>query len=101
MVDTLIVTKGAKGSQIYVGGELIEIGSAPVSQAVDPTGCGDAYRAGLMFGLSKKLDWKSCGQIGALCGAIKIEQAGTQNHHFSLPEFAERYQAAFAEPFPA
>lgn len=101
MVDALIVTRGGEGSVIHLDGNVIEVASAPISQAVDPTGCGDAYRAGLMFGLSKKLDWKSCGQIGALCGAIKIEQAGTQNHHFSLPEFAERYQASFAEPFPA
>lgn len=101
MVDALIVTKGAQGSQIYVAGEVIEVASAPISEAVDPTGCGDAYRSGLMYGLSNQLDWKSCGQIGALCGAIKIEHAGTQNHHFSLPEFAERYQTAFRESFPA
>ena len=96
-VDTLIITRGASGSEIYTNGELIKVASAPISDAVDPTGCGDAYRAGLLFGLSKGYDWKTCGQIGSLCGAIKIEQSGTQKHSFTTESFNERYQAAFGE----
>jgi len=94
-VDALIVTRGAKGSEIHVDGEVIEVASAPISEAVDPTGCGDAYRAGVLLGLAKKKDWKTCGQLGALCGAIKVESAGTQNHNFTVNEFVERYQSAF------
>lgn len=99
-VEALIVTRGSKGSNIYVDGRVIEVASAPISEAVDPTGCGDAYRAGLMYGMTKKLDWKTCGQIGALCGAIKIEHAGTQNHNFTQQEFADRYFESFNEKMP-
>lgn len=96
-VDALIVTRGGSGSEIHVGGELIKVASAPISGAVDPTGCGDAYRSGIMYGLSKSYDWQTCGQIGALCGAIKIEQSGTQKHHFTMQEFTARYESAFGQ----
>jgi adenosine kinase len=62
---------------------------------VDPTGCGDAYRAGLIHGLLHGLDWRATGHIASLMGAIKIESRGTQNHRFSSAEFAERLAAAF------
>ena len=55
---------------------------------------------GMMFGYSKGLDWQSCGRIGALCGAIKIEHSGTQSHKFTPQQFAQRYQAAFGEEYP-
>lgn len=96
-VETLIVTRGANGSELYHAGEMQHIASAPISAAVDPTGCGDAYRAGIMYGLSQNFDWKTCAQMGALCGAIKIEQAGTQKHSFTQQEFNQRYQQAFGE----
>ncbi len=96
-VEVLVVTRGGKGSEVYVNNEKIEVPCAPISAAVDPTGCGDAYRGGLMYGLLKGLDWKTCAQMASLCGAIKIEHSGTQNHSFTLEQFAERYQAAFAE----
>lgn len=98
-VDALIVTRGGKGSEIYTNGEKIDVASAPISEAVDPTGCGDAYRAGILYGLSKAFDWKTCGQIGSLCGAIKIEQSGTQQHSFTQDSFKQRYQAAFGDSF--
>jgi len=98
-VDALIVTRGGKGSEIHVGGEIIPIATAPIGTPVDPTGCGDAYRAGLMFGLSRGHDWKTCGQLGSLCGAIKIEQSGTQKHSFTQQTFAARYAEAFEEEF--
>jgi adenosine kinase len=96
-VETLIVTRGGQGSEIYHAGEMIKVASAPIGDAVDPTGCGDAYRAGVMHGITTGRDWKTCGQMGALCGAIKIEQSGTQNHSFTTASFAERYQQAFGE----
>jgi len=94
-VEALIVTRGGKGSYIYKGDKRIDIPAAPVSGIVDPTGCGDAFRGGLLFGLMNGLDWETTGRMAALMGAIKIEQHGTQNHSFTLDEFRERYQAAF------
>lgn len=96
-VDAFIVTKGGEGSSIYVNDEIVDIPVAAIGQAIDPTGCGDAYRAGLLFGLSKGLDWQTTGRIAALCGAIKIEAAGTQNHSFSKQDFEQRYQQSFGE----
>ena len=62
---------------------------------VDPTGCGDAYRAGLIHGLLHGLPWETTGRIASLIGAIKIESRGTQNHSFTLQQFKDRYQASF------
>jgi len=95
--EALIVTRGAAGSSIYTGGEELTIPSAPVSRVVDPTGCGDAYRAGLIHGLLRGLGWRAAGHIASLMGAIKIESRGTQNHRFTAGEFADRlagFQAA-------
>lgn len=94
-VEALIVTRGGKGSCIYHGDKRIDIPAAPVSAVVDPTGCGDAYRAGLLYGLMNGVDWEVTGRMGALMGAIKIEQRGTQNHSFTLDGFRARYQDAF------
>jgi len=94
-VEALIVTRGAAGSIIYARGEEIRIPTAPVRAVVDPTGCGDAYRAGLIHGLLHGLDWLRTGHIASLMGAFKIESRGTQNHRFTPAEFAERLAAAF------
>ncbi len=94
-VEALIVTRGGKGSHIYSGGRRIEIPAAKVERLADPTGCGDAYRAGLLYGLMNNLDIEITGRIASLCGAIKIEQHGTQNHHFTQEEFARRYRENF------
>jgi len=96
-VDALFITRGAKGSQIYTREHEINIPSAGVEAIVDPTGCGDAYRAGLLFGLMNDMDLETIGRIASLCGAIKIEQPGTQNHSFTMAEFKQRYQHAFGE----
>ena len=94
----LIVTRGAKGSTIYIEGqEPLEIPSAKPAQVVDPTGCGDAYRAGLIYGLLHELSWPKTGRIASLMGCLKIEQAGTQNHRFTMAEFGERYAQQFGE----
>lgn len=94
-VDALIVTKGGEGASIITVDGEITIPSAPISEAVDPTGCGDAFRGGLLFGLLSGADWEVSGRIASLCGAIKIEKPGTQNHSFTVNEFTKRYQQAF------
>ena len=98
-VKALIVTKGGDGSLIYTEGGILEIPSAKPKAVVDPTGCGDAYRAGLLYGLTEEFDWETTGRIASLLGAIKVETPGTQNHGFSLNEFKERYRENFAHGF--
>ena len=94
-VDALIITRGGKGSEIYLPNHRIDIPAAQTREVIDPTGCGDAYRAGLLYGLMNGLDWEVTGRIAALMGALKIEHHGTQNHRFSRDEFAERYRESF------
>jgi adenosine kinase len=94
-VDALIITRGAQGSVIMTGGREIAIPAARADAVVDPTGCGDAYRAGLIYGLMQGLDWETTGRIASLLGALKIAHAGTQNHRFTAAEFAARFRAAF------
>ena len=95
LTEALIVTKGAQGSTIHIKGGPIHIPCAKTHKVVDPTGCGDAYRAGLIHGLLHGLDWPTTGRIASLMGAIKIETLGTQNHTFSASEFQQRLAAAF------
>lgn len=99
-VDALIVTRGGEGSVVYTNGDEIEIPTVNVDQAIDPTGCGDAYRAGLLLGLEKGWDWQTSGRVGSLIGAIKVQQEGTQNHQFSIDEFAQQYEAHFERALP-
>jgi len=94
-LDALIVTRGASGSVIYANGREIVIPPARPTAVVDPTGCGDAYRAGLLYGIMQGRDWETTGRIASLMGAIKIAHAGTQEHRFTLPEFRQQYRAAF------
>lgn len=98
-VQALIVTRGGEGSWVFCNGERIDIPPAPVSQLADPTGCGDAYRAGLLYGLSNDFDWVVTGRLASIMGAIKIEHAGTQNHLLTRQEIADRYRDAYAETF--
>ena len=94
-VAALIVTRGAAGSVIHTRDGEIAIPCAKAEVVVDPTGCGDAYRAGLIHGLLHGLDWPSTGHIASLMGAIKIESRGTQNHRFTRAEFDARLASAF------
>jgi adenosine kinase len=96
-VEALVVTLGAEGSHIYKDEHRIDIPAAAVRELNDPTGCGDAYRAGLLFGLMNELDWETTGRIAALMGAIKIEQHGTQNHSFTQDVFRARYRESFGQ----
>ncbi len=98
-VDALIVTMGGDGSKIYADGQCIEIPSAQAKELADPTGCGDAYRAGLLYGIMNELDWETTGRIASLLGAIKIEHHGTQNHSFTLESFKTRYNESFGCSF--
>jgi adenosine kinase len=98
-VDALVVTRGEKGAEIYVGGKRLDIPSVPVEKVVDPTGCGDAFRAGMMYGLSRGMDWDTTGRISSLMGAIKIGHQGGQNHAPSLAEIEERFYQAFGYRF--
>jgi len=94
-VKALIVTRGAQGSVIYTPEGEIEIPCAKAKAVVDPTGCGDAYRAGLLHGLLHGLDWRATGRIASQLGAIKIESLGTQNHRFTKAEFEARLKQSF------
>ena len=96
-VEALIVTLGAEGSQIYTGGRRIDIPCVKPDEVVDPTGCGDAYRAGLLYGIANGYDWQRCGRLASLMGSIKIAHRGGQNHAPSRDEIAARYRAAFGE----
>ena len=99
-VKALVVTLGAKGSQILAGGKSVEIPTVEADAVVDPTGCGDAYRAGLLYGIARNWDWESTGRLGSLMGAIKIAQRGPQNHKPARDEIVDRYKKAFgASPF--
>lgn len=91
----LIVTHGGDGSQIYVDGGIIDIPSVKPNGIVDPTGCGDAYRAGLIYGLSRQLGWETTGRLASLMGAMKIECQGGQNHAVSRDGVEERFKQAF------
>jgi adenosine kinase len=95
MVEGLIITRGGEGSVIYTTDHRHEIPAASTDAINDPTGCGDAYRAGLLYGLMNNMDWDTTGRMASLMGAMKIEHHGTQNHHFTREEFDERFQKSF------
>ena len=94
-VKALVYTMGAKGSVILAGGERYEMPCVEAQAVVDPTGCGDAYRAGLLYGIAHGWDWPSTGKLGALMGAIKIASRGAQNHVARRDEIESRFRRAF------
>jgi len=95
-VEAVVVTRGDEGSTILVRGREPEIIPAvAVPRAVDPTGCGDAYRAGLLLGLEAGHDWATTGRIASLAGAIKVAHPGCQNHRFDADSFAARFREEF------
>ncbi len=94
-VKAYIITRGPKGSEVHTNdGELL-IPSATAMRVVDPTGCGDAYRAGLIFGLMSGMDMATTGRIASLMGALKIEHLGPQNQRFDYEEFSEQFRQQF------
>jgi len=94
-----VVTGGAEGSRIYADGRVAEIPAVRAERVVDPTGCGDAYRAGFILGLTRGYDWPTTGRLASLLGAIKVAHHGTQSHHFTLDELGDRFHAAFGYRF--
>lgn len=94
---TMIVTLGGDGSKLHHNGQVEQIAPVKISGTVDPTGCGDAYRAGLLYGLASGWDWKKSAQLGSVMGAIKIESPGPQNHKPSRTDIAARYAGAYGE----
>jgi adenosine kinase len=94
-VKALVVTLGAKGSLMMSGGRRIEIPAVTADKVVDPTGCGDAYRAGLLYGIASGLDLTVAGRLASLLGSIKIASRGGQNHRFTRDEVESRYREAF------
>jgi len=95
LVKALVVTQGAQGSLVFVKGKPEAIPAVKPEQIVDPTGCGDAYRAGLLYGIAGDMDWPTTGRLASLVGSIKIAQRGAQNHQFSRDEISERFREAF------
>jgi adenosine kinase len=98
-VKALIVTKGIQGSEIYVDGQVIHIPVVSVEKPIDPTGCGDAFRAGLLYGIENQLDMETTGRLGSLMGALKIACQGPQNHTPSFELIQELYHQAFQSDF--
>jgi adenosine kinase len=94
-VDALIVTRGAKGSIIHAKKKGYEIPAARAESLADPTGCGDAYRGGLLWGIANGLDWETTGRVASLMGAVKIERPGTQNHRIAPEAFRARFKKEF------
>ena len=95
LVKALVVTQGAQGSLVIVNGKSEIIPGVKPVQLVDPTGCGDAYRAGLLYGIANDFDWPTTGRLASLLGSIKIAQRGAQNHQFTRDEISRRFREAF------
>ena len=94
-VQALVVTLGVNGSVIHADGQRIEIPCVEATEIIDPTGCGDAYRAGLLYGIVRDWDWLTTGRLASVMGSIKIGSRGGQNHKPSLSEIEQRYAASF------
>ena len=94
-VKALIVTKGAQGADIYCDGKCIAIPPVPAAKVIDPTGCGDAFRGGLLFGLESGMDWETTGRLASLMGSIKISHQGPQNHQLSKDQIVGQFKSAF------
>jgi adenosine kinase len=94
-LDALIVTRGGKGSSIYTKAKVHEIACAKADALADPTGCGDAYRGGLLHGLLNGMDWETTGRVAAIMGALNISRPGTQNHKITPASFRERFRQEY------
>ena len=95
----LIITRGPEGSEIRSEGGKVEIPPVTAEQIVDPTGCGDAYRAGLLYARTRDMPWETAGRIGSLMGALQVEVDGPQNLSFEAAEFRARYEREFGSSF--
>ena len=93
--DAVLVTRGEQGSEIRAGDERFEIPPVPAPRVVDPTACGDAYRAGVLYGRARGLSWDVAGRIGSLIGSYQVESLGTQSLRFELDDFRARFEREF------
>ena len=98
-VEALIVTRGAEGSTIHTAGREIAIPAAKPAAILDPTGCGDAYRSGILYGIVHGFDWETSGRLGSLMGAIKIAQRGGQNHRPRRDDIVQAFHEQFGYRF--
>ncbi|MDQ6621233.1 MAG: carbohydrate kinase family protein [Pseudomonadota bacterium] len=96
-VEAMIVTRGAEGSDIHTGGDCLHVPAAEASQVVDPTGCGDAYRAGLLYGIASGWEWERTGRLAATLGALKIAARGGQNHEVTRATVAALHARSFGK----
>lgn len=96
-LSALIVTRGAEGSWVFTQGQRHEIPCVKAERIVDPTGCGDAYRGGLLYGLAKDLPVVDAAKLASLMGSLKIAHKGGQNYQFTREEFASKFAAAFGK----
>ena len=96
-LKALVVTRGGDGSAIYTGGKHIDIPLVTADEIVDPTGCGDSYRSGLLYGIQSGFDWETTGRLASLLGAIKIANKGPQNHTFDRSFIEAKYKESFGQ----
>jgi len=94
-LKALFLTRGAEGSVIYADGRRIDIPCVQATQLLDPTGCGDAYRAGVLYGIAEGFDWEKTGRLASLMGSIKIASRGGQNHSVSREEIQRLFRRNF------
>jgi adenosine kinase len=98
-VDAVVVTRGERGSMLLCGGDRQEIPAVVPGKVVDPTGCGDAYRAGFLLGLRRGLSLETCGRLGSLMGSLMVEKEGTQSLTLDLDGFRALYEREFGASF--
>jgi adenosine kinase len=98
-VSALVVTRGEQGAEVYTAGKRIDIACVEADRILDPTGCGDAFRAGLLYGLTNDMDWETTGRLASLMGSIKIASQGGQNHAPTRTEIEDRFHQAFGYRF--
>ncbi len=96
-MEAVVVTRGAEGSSVYTKGGRVDIPAVKPEAVVDPTGCGDAYRSGLLYGMSRGWGWPESAKLASLMGSIKIAHRGGQNHRPSREVIATRLREQFAQ----
>ena len=97
MMEAVVVTRGPEGSSIYTAGRQVDVPVVPAEALVDPTGCGDAYRSGLLYGMARDWSWEKSARLASVMGSIKIAHRGGQNHRPAREVIARRFREAFAE----
>jgi len=95
MIEIIVITHGKKGANIYLNGEISHVDAFPAKKILDPTGGGDAFRAGLMYGILQDWPLELAGQVGSLCATYALEHIGTQNHAFTAADFVKRFRTFF------